>query len=114
MDMRSVHTDGRVIASLLLTRLAEEVGKDTRIIVFVSAGVNVEEQHLRAMAPLLNYWHENNPRLEIYNFMAYLLKLKNENPQEFESLYLKTESAHMSLKGNSLVAMALAKIIMAK
>lgn len=101
--------DSFEIVEMLLKKIVDAAGENTKVIFLAQAGVNVNETHNYFIVSLLSRVQEYAPRKSAtVNLLSELMELKKNNPQEFIRLYnLQYQNPHLSAKGNEFVAQRL-------
>ncbi len=112
-DFRYLKNAGDVpkIVELLLEKLAGN-RETPRIIVFITAGIKVDEVEKGFIEHIIKKIQVRLPRLRIVNHVPALIQLKRDNPEEFYKLYVKDSPYHhFSASGNLSMATVLAEQI---
>ncbi len=99
------------IIELLLEKLARQ-REAPRIIVFITAGIKVDEIEEGFIEHLIKKIQVRLPSLRIVNHIPTLIQLKRDNPEEFYKMYVKDSPYHhFSAYGNLSMATVLAEQI---
>jgi lysophospholipase L1-like esterase len=110
-DFRTVDNSPVLVTLRLLEKIGQ-IGNDKNIhtMILVEGGYSLDDSPIHSLDPILANVKLRFPNTEIVDLLPFLAEFKKEKPLEFKTYYA-SDSAHMSSKGNALVAYILANKI---